>query len=101
MPTFIVEKRTGGAWLPGVDTRDQPLWEEHAAFIDDLFEQGSIVLAGPLADGAGAAVLVFEAESEAAIRDVLAADPWAEHDLLHVERIREWRLFLDARTREG
>ena len=99
MPVFIVEKRTGGAWVAGVDTREQPLWDEHAAFIDDLFERGLIVLAGPLADGAGEAVVIFEAESEAAIRELLAADPWAVGDILHVERVREWRLFLDARTR--
>ena len=99
MPLFLVDERPGGAWLPGVDTREQPLWNEHAAFIDELFERGLIVLGGPLADGAGAAVLVFDAESEAAIRELLAADPWAAHDILHVERICEWRIFLDARTR--
>ena len=99
MPTFIVEKRTGGAWLPDVDTREQPLWDEHAAFMDELFERGLILLGGPLADGAGAAVLVVEAESEAAVRGLFANDPWTIHDLLHVDRIREWRIFLDARAR--
>ena len=98
MPTFIVEKRTGGAWLPGVDTREQPLWDEHAAFMDELFERGLIVLGGPLADGAGAAVLVVEAESEEAVRELFANDPWTIHDLLLVGRIREWRIFLDSRV---
>ena len=97
MPTFIVERPTGSAWVAGVDTREQPLWDEHAAFMDELFERGAVVLAGPLADGAGAAVSVMEAASADEVRALLAADPWVTKDILGVGEVREWRIFLDAR----
>ena len=100
MPTFLVERTPGSDWVAGVDTRQQPLWDEHAAFMDDLFERGLVVLAGPIAGGAGESLVVMEAEAEDALRELLAADPWCrDGDLLRVARIREWRVFLDARTR--
>ena len=100
MPTFIVERSPGSAWAHGVDTRDQPLWDEHATFMDTMFERGFVVLAGPIMGGAGEAVLVLEAESEASIRQLFADDPWCrDADILGVGRIREWRVFLDARGR--
>ena len=98
MPTFIVERPAGSAWVAGVDTREQPLWDEHAAFMDDLFARGSVVLAGPLVDGAGDAVVVMEAASAREVRELLAPDPWVVDHLLGVGEIREWRIFLDARS---
>ena len=98
MPTFLVERSPGADWVHGVDTREQPLWDEHAAFMDDVFARGLVVLAGPIMGGAGEAVLVLEAESEAAIRELFRDDPWCrDADILGVGRIREWRVFLDAR----
>jgi len=100
VPTFLVERSPGAEWLPDLDTREQPLWDEHAAFMDDVFGRGLVVLAGPFVDGGGDAALVMEAASEAAIRDVFAADPWCrDRDILRVGRIRGWRIFLDARDR--
>ncbi len=100
MPTFLVERVPGGEWVEGLDTREQPLWDEHAAFMDDLFERGIVVLAGPIADGGGEALSVLEGESEAALRELLAEDPWCrDRDLLRVGRVRGWRVFLDARDR--
>jgi uncharacterized protein len=98
--TFLVERTPGSDWVAGVDTRQQPLWDEHAAFMDDLFERGLVLMGGPIAGGAGEALVVLEAEGEAALRELLAGDPWcAERDILRVGRIREWRLFLDVRGR--
>jgi len=50
---FLVERRPGADWVAGVDTREQPLWDEHAAFMDDLFERGLVRLAGPIVDAGG------------------------------------------------
>jgi uncharacterized protein YciI len=99
VPVFIVERPVGSAWDSSRDTREQRLWDEHAAFMDDLFERGLVVLGGPLADGSGHAVVVMEAAGEAEVRDLLAGDPWCVHDILGVNEIREWRIFLDARRR--
>ena len=91
---------SGDEWERGVDTREQPLWDEHAAFMDDLFERGLVRLAGPIVDAGGEALSVMEGESEAALRELLAADPWCrDRDVLRVGRIRGWRIFLDATAR--
>jgi hypothetical protein len=96
---FIVERPIGSAWVSGRGSREQPLWDEHAAFMDALFEEGVVVLGGPLADDSGA-VLVMEANDEDEVRRLLASDPWIiESDVLRVGHIREWRLFLDARKK--
>jgi uncharacterized protein YciI len=100
VPTFLVERLPGSEWVEGLDTREQPLWDEHAAFMDDLFARRLVILGGPIAGGGGEALVVMDAESEDALRDLLAADPWrAARDILRVGRIREWRVFLDARER--
>lgn len=100
MPTFLVERVPGDEWERGVDTREQPLWDEHAAFMDDLFERGLVRLAGPIVDAGGEALSVMEGESEASLRELLAADPWCrDRDVLRVGRIRGWRIFLDATAR--
>jgi uncharacterized protein YciI len=100
MPTFIVERPAGVEWLPGVGAREQPLWDEHAVFMDDLFERGYVVLGGPLEDGSGA-VVVVEADTEDDVRSLLAGDPWCSggRDIQGVGRIRAWQIFLGARTR--
>ena len=100
MPTFLVERLPGAEWEQGADTREQPLWDEHAAFMDGLFERGLIRLAGPILDGKGEALTVMEGDSEAGLRELLATDPWCrDRDILRVGRIRGWRIFLDATAR--
>lgn len=95
---FLVDHIPGPDWVTGVDTREQQRWDEHAAFIDGLFDTGYIGLGGPLQNGDGAAVMVMDAESEEQIRALLAPDPWCvERDMLRVGEIRRWRIFLDAR----
>ena len=39
---FLVFRGPGPSWVPGRPTREQPLWDEHAAFMDRLFEQGRV-----------------------------------------------------------
>ncbi len=94
---FIVERPTGDDWIPGRGPREQPLWDEHAQFMDALFDRGAIVLGGPLVDGSGA-VLVMEATDDDDVRRQLAPDPWiVDADVLRVGEIRKWRLYLDSR----
>jgi len=71
-------------------------WDEHAAFVDRLADQGVVVLGGPLGDpDYGPALLVFAAEREDDIRERLAADPWME-TILTVERIERWSIWVGS-----
>jgi uncharacterized protein YciI len=99
MKTFVVMRHPGKKWRAGVPTREQPLWLMHAHFMDGLFRDGIVVMAGPLADESGNAVLVCEADDAESLSRAFDADPWTENDVLGVGEIMEWTLFFDARTK--
>jgi uncharacterized protein YciI len=91
---FLVKRAHGRAWDPTRPRRQQEGWDEHAAFMDGLVDQGVIVLGGPVGEGDGdSALLVVDAGSEADVRSWLAADPWGE-DMLSTESIERWSVFL-------
>jgi uncharacterized protein YciI len=74
--------------------REQHGWDEHAAFMDKLVDDGFVVLGGPVGEGDGHyALLVVEADSEDEVRARLADDPWGE-DMLATESIEPWTIFL-------
>ena len=66
-------------------------WEEHAAFMDELVEDGHIVLGGTLPDGATAHA--FQAESEDDVRALWARDPWIDSHLI-LESVEPWTIRL-------
>jgi uncharacterized protein YciI len=55
-------------------TREQPFWDEHAAFIDRLVADGFILMGGPLVDEGGS-LLIFNAESLAAEKHLAGKQP--------------------------
>jgi hypothetical protein len=75
---------------------EQSGWDEHAEFMDALVEDGFIILGGPLATPGHVAHAV-EAESEEAVRETLARDPWSETHLV-VGGIEPWTIRLDGRA---
>jgi uncharacterized protein YciI len=98
--TFIVMSAAGSNRDHAKGTRDQPYWDEHAAFIDNLIEEGFIVLGGPLPDE-GSAVLVVRSNSEAEVRTRLKSDPWYVHGILTLQSVRRWDIFIDRRVASG
>ncbi|HEY4388041.1 MAG TPA: YciI family protein [Ktedonobacteraceae bacterium] len=97
--TFVILWAPGTAWIPGKTVREQPYWTEHATFMDALFENGMVVMGGPFADATGSLVIV-EAENEQDVADLFARDPFVEHDIFALNRLKQWLLFLDARRKE-
>jgi uncharacterized protein YciI len=94
---FVVIRRRGPEWDPALPMELQSEWPEHAAFMDQLVSAGIVVLGGPLSDEERV-VLAMEADSEAAIRATLGADPWNESHLV-IDSIDEWTIRLDGRGR--
>jgi uncharacterized protein YciI len=94
---LVVLARTGPEYDLSKPLEEQAGWDEHAAFMDALVDDGFIVLGGPLADEVRTAHAV-EADSEDAVRAVLARDPWSESHLV-VESIDEWTIRLDGHAR--
>ena len=93
---YLVEQSKGPAWDHSRGRREQSGWGEHAAFMDGLAEQGFVVLGGPIGEGDGEnTLLIVDAADEATIRARLAHDPWSD-DLLRIESIRRWSVWLRA-----
>jgi uncharacterized protein len=99
MANFAVTTVHGPNWdatkggISGI--REQAAFDEHAAFMDRLVEDGSIILGGPLDDGEQA-LLIFEADDEAEVRARMAEDPWKPMGLLYVGDIRRLTIWLGS-----
>ena len=95
MARFVVRVERGGPWDWSLDMREQAGWDEHAAYMDSLVDDGFILLAGPL-EGGRDVLWIVEAESESAIRERMAEDPWVANGMLHPVRIESWTVVLDG-----
>ena len=77
-------------------TREQPLWTEHARFMDQLFDEKRIVLAGPYGKE-GRALVVMDASNADEASELFLEDPWVKAGILLTEKVVEWTIFLDSR----
>lgn len=97
MAVFVVTMVNG----PGYDTarprREQSRWDEHAAFMDALVDDGFVILGGPVGDGEQV-MLVVEATDVDEIEQRLASDPWASLKILRIGALQPWTLWLDGRA---
>jgi uncharacterized protein YciI len=96
MATFAVTLVHGPDWDTSRPIRQQQAWDQHAAFMDGLVDDGFIIVGGPLGDGSQTLHLV-QAASEDQITARLAEVPWAAMDLLRIGSIQPWALWLDGR----
>ena len=99
MPTYYAVTETRGpGWDPSLPRRQQDTWDEHAAFMDGLVEEGFVVLGGPVGSGEEV-MLVVRAGSEAEIEARLAADPWLPMGILRIAKIERWEILLGDPSR--
>ena len=56
--TFVAISSAGPNRDFSKGTREQPFWDEHAKFIDQLVDEGFILMGGPLVDEGGS-LLIF------------------------------------------
>jgi uncharacterized protein YciI len=96
MPVFVLTEVSGPNWDAVRPRRGQDGWDEHAAFMDGLVEDGFVVLGGPIGDGERV-LLVVEAADEEEVRARLAADPWLPTGILEIATIEPWTIWLDGR----
>ncbi len=94
--TFVIMWAPGAAWENGKTVREQAYWDEHAEFMDKLFEDGMVVMGGPFSDGTGSLVIV-EAEDLNQVSTLFANDPFLVHEIFALRGLKQWQLFLDSR----
>jgi uncharacterized protein YciI len=93
---FAVTRERGPRWNPSVPMREQERWDDHAAFMDGLVDNGVIVLGGPIGGGDRRFLLIFDAESADAIEAGLEEDPWTPMGMLRIASIEPWEILLRA-----
>ena len=98
-PFAVVEFDPGPRYERGRSPREQPFWDEHAAFIDDLAARGRILLAGPFADWTGAMLIVRGEVPE--VTAIWATDPFVTEGVFAAPRVRPWLLWVDERMPSG
>jgi uncharacterized protein YciI len=98
MAHFAVRLVHGPGWDPTRPIREQDGWDEHAAFMDGLVDDGFVILGGPVGNGEQT-LHVVEAADEQDIETRLARDPWASARLLQIGVIEPWALWLDSRPK--
>ena len=81
-----------------ITDEEAAIMQTHRAHLDELFEQGVLVLAGPTYGRINTGVNVIEADDEEAARAVMASDPAITSGLMRGE-LRPMRItFLRGRT---
>ncbi|WP_018179892.1 YciI family protein [Jongsikchunia kroppenstedtii] len=93
MPLFAVEY----TYAPGPPPSLREIRPQHRAWLGALYEAGTVRTSGPYPDDSGALIIV-EAESVAAVQDLLTHDPLRESDAISDVRINEWVCVFEWRS---
>ncbi|GHH36287.1 YciI family protein [Lentzea cavernae] len=67
---------------------------EHREYLASLVEKGVVVASGPYADDTGA-LIIYEAADEAAVKAIIAADPYTPAGVAEWT-VREWNVLMGA-----
>jgi uncharacterized protein len=92
----VVRFRAGPTWGDGPPD-DQPGWDEHAAFVDELVARGTMVMGGPFADYSGSQI-ILENVGEDEARELVARDPFVANGVFVLEEVRAWNVYVDELT---
>ena len=99
MSLFAVTREAGPGWTDGKGAFEQPAMNDHAAFMNNLANQGFVLFAGPLAGSEHDRIrvlLIADAGSEADIERRLADDPWVRTQRLMTTSVEPWNLLVGA-----
>ena len=96
--TFVILWAPGAAWTAGKTVREQAYWDEHAEFMDQLFDNGTVIMGVPFSDGTGS-LLIVEAEEMNEVLTLVANDPFVVHEIFALRDLKQWQIFLDARQK--
>ena len=96
---MVVRFRAGPTWTSGPPD-EQPGWDDHAAFVDELVARGTMVLGGPFADHSGS-LIFLENVGEDEARALVAGDPFVVNGVFVLEDVRAWNVYVDKLAASG
>jgi|TARA_Y100000310_G_scaffold286082_1_gene309973 uncharacterized protein YciI len=81
---YVLKPVRLGMVTEGPNAEESPVLAQHAAYLEDLTEAGTVVLFGRTqnADATGFGLVIFEAESEQAAEQTMRNDPAVQHNLM-------------------
>jgi uncharacterized protein YciI len=100
MTYFAVLRERGPRWDGAKPMTEQAAWREHADFMNELANEGFVVLGGPLGDGSKI-LLIVDAATDIEIRQRLDKDPWTPMELLTISSIEPWQILLASDRTES
>ena len=92
----FVRFAAGPTWQSG-RPEEQPGWDAHNDFVDDLRARGNFVMGGPFSDNSGSMTL-FEGVTPEEAKQIVASDPFVLNDVFVLEEVREWTIYVDELT---
>ena len=99
MSLFAITREAGPGWTDGKGAFEQPAVNDHAAFMNNLANQGVVLFAGPLAGSEQDRIrvlLIADADSATEIERRLDGDPWVLAQRLVTTSVEPWNLFVGA-----
>jgi len=96
IPRVVLRLAPGPTWTTG-KPEDQPDWDAHAAFIDDLIERGHFIMGGPWTGRLGS-MSIWEGMNADEVLEVMQGDPFIKNGVFLIEDCADWTVYVDARA---
>ena len=95
----LVIFRAGPTWESG-PPEDQPDWDAHADWVDDLIARGTFVMGGPLTDYSGS-VSLLEGLNAIEAGELVLTDPFVRNGVFELDSVRDWTVYVDELSAES
>ena len=96
IPRVVLRLAPGPTWKTG-KPEEQPGWDEHAAFIDDLIDRGHFILGGPWTNRLGS-MSIWEGMNADEVLAVRQEDPFIQNGVFLIEDCADGTVSVDTRV---
>ncbi len=77
-------------YVPDILVRRVPYRDAHLGLLRELHDRGIVVMAGATGDPVDGGLIIFCSETEQAVHDFVAADPFGAAGLVRSSRVVPW-----------
>ena len=80
---YLIIFSQGENWKDGVELHNQPFMPEHAVYVQQEFDRGTVIMAGSYSDSTGGAIII-DLEKEEDVITFVKNDPAVKNGILSV-----------------
>ena len=96
IPRVVLRVAPGPTWKSG-KPEEQPGWDEHATFIDDLIDRGVFIMGGPWTNRLGS-ISIWEGVTAEEVLELTQDDPFVRNGVFVIEDCADWTVYVDTRV---